>query len=209
MVGSLSSTERYFDFDKMRTIVHRMVRNLNRTIDVGFYPTPEARNSNTKHRPIGLGVQGLADVFALLNLPFESDGARDLNAKIFQNLFISALEASCEEAQRTGAPYPSYEGSPLSRGKVHCDFFDGARCDPAFADRLNAVRARIAEHGTANSLLVAPMPTASTSQIFGNFECVEPPTSNLFSRRTLSGEFVCLNKVGAAPLRPARFLFRI
>ena len=178
-----------FDFEALRRVARFVTRSLDRVISVTHYPLPEARNSNLRHRPIGVGVQGLADVFAQLRLPFESKGARALNRAIFETLYYAALEESCELA-RTLGPHESYAGSPASRGVLQYDMWGvtpSARWDWA------ALKAKIAMHGLRNSLLLAPMPTASTAQILGNNECFEPYTSNLYARRTLAGEFFVLN----------------
>ena len=175
-----------------------VTKNLNRVIDVNFYPLPEARKSNLRHRPMGIGVQGLADVFMLLGYPYESAEAHRLNREIFETIYFAALEASCTLATTEGV-YQSYEGSPISRGILQFDYdkvdVTSSRWDWA------RLRARIRQHGVRNSLLVAPMPTASTSQILGNNESFEPYTSNLYVRRTLAGEFVCINKHLAEDLR--------
>ena len=179
-----------FDHEKLHAITYTVTRNLNRVIDHNYYPVEEARTSNMQHRPIGLGVQGLADAFILLRLPFDSDGARALNAQIFETMYHAALTCSCELAAKEGK-YASYEGSPVSKGVLQYDMWGvtpSARWDWA------ALKAKIAKHGMRNSLLVAPMPTASTAQILGNNECFEPYTSNLYSRRVLSGEFTVVNQ---------------
>jgi len=166
-------------------------RNLNKVIDKNYYPVEEARRSNMKHRPVGLGVQGLADAFLILRFPFESENARKLNKDIFETIYFAALEASCDLAVLEG-PYESFEGSPASRGQLQFDMWNvtpgSGRWDWA------ALKARIVKHGLRNSLLVAPMPTASTAQILGNNESFEPYTQNLYVRRTLSGEFVQVNR---------------
>ena len=179
-----------FDHDKLREITYIVTRNLNRVIDNNFYPVSEARHSNLRHRPIGLGVQGLADVFILLKLPFDSDAARKLNTEIFETIYYAALMASCDLAASEGA-YETYEGSPVSKGQLQFDMW-GVK--PSDRWDWTALRAKIDEHGVRNSLLVAPMPTASTAQILGNNECFEPYTSNLYSRRVLSGEFTVVNQ---------------
>ncbi|KAI7879802.1 ribonucleoside-diphosphate reductase large subunit [Lichtheimia hyalospora FSU 10163] len=178
-----------FDFDKLHKVTKVVAKNLNRVIDVNYYPVEEARNSNMKHRPIGLGVQGLADAFLLLRLPFDSAEARQLNKDIFETIYHAALEASCELAEKFGT-YQTYEGSPVSKGILQHDMW-GVQG----SDRLDwqGLRAKIAKHGVRNSLLVAPMPTASTSQILGNNECFEPYTSNIYTRRVMSGEFQVVN----------------
>ena len=179
-----------FDFQRLLEITKVATRNLNKVIDVNFYPVPEARNSNMRHRPIGLGVQGLADCLALMRLPFESDGAILLNKQIFETLYYGALWASTELAEAEG-PYESYQGSPLSKGLLQPDLWG---VTPSDLWDWSALRARVAKHGARNSLLLAPMPTASTAQILGNNECFEPYTSNLYSRRVLSGEFTVVNQ---------------
>jgi ribonucleoside-diphosphate reductase alpha subunit len=179
-----------FDHEKLHAITYTVTRNLNRVIDHNYYPVEEARTSNLQHRPIGLGVQGLADAFILLRLPFDSDGARALNAQIFETMYHAALTCSCELAAKEGK-YASYEGSPVSKGVLQYDMWGvtpSARWDWA------ALKAKIAMHGLRNSLLLAPMPTASTAQILGNNECFEPYTSNLYSRRVLAGEFAVVNQ---------------
>ena len=179
-----------FNFQKLFDITYKTTKNLNNVIDVNFYPVPEARNSNMRHRPIGIGVQGLADAFILLRLPFESEEARILNRNIFETIYFAALTASKDLAIRDGA-YESFKGSPISQGIFQFDMW-GA--EPTDRWDWAGLRAEIMEHGVRNSLLVAPMPTASTSQILGNNECFEPYTSNIYSRRTLSGEFAVVNK---------------
>jgi len=168
-----------------------VTKNLNKVIDRNYYPVEEARRSNMKNRPVGLGVQGLADAFLLMKLPFEGDEARRLNEDIFETIYFAACEASCELAEREG-PYETYEGSPVSKGKLQFDMW-GVKPK---SGRWNwdGLRAQIAKHGLRNSLLVAPMPTASTAQILGNNESFEPYTQNLYVRRVLSGEFVQVNR---------------
>ena len=178
-----------YDFGRLHEVVQVVTRNLNKTIDVNHYPVQEARNSNMRHRPIGLGVQGLADAFLALRLPFESPEARQLNLQIFETVYHAALTASCELAKKEG-PYSSYEGSPVSKGQLQYDMWGVKPTDLWDWDSL---KADIAEHGVRNSLLVAPMPTASTSQILGFNECFEPYTSNIYSRRVLAGEFQVVN----------------
>ena len=179
-----------FDHGKLRDITYTVTRNLNRVIDNNYYPVEEARNSNMRHRPVGLGVQGLADVFILLKLPFDCEAARQLNTEIFETIYYAALQASCDLAGIDG-PYASYEGSPVSKGVLQFDMW-GVKPSPRWD--WTALRAKIAQNGVRNSLLVAPMPTASTAQILGNNECFEPYTSNLYSRRVLSGEFTVVNQ---------------
>jgi ribonucleoside-diphosphate reductase alpha chain len=179
-----------FDFQRLYEITKVVTRNLNRVIDVNYYPVPEARKSNLRHRPIGIGVQGLADAFILMRYAFESDEARQLNKDIFETIYYGALEASCEIAQTDGY-YETYPGSPVSQDKLQFDMWG---VEPSDRWDWYSLRAKIQKHGIRNSLLVAPMPTASTSQILGNNECFEPYTSNIYSRRVLSGEFVVVNK---------------
>merc|ERR1712087_888719 len=180
-----------YDFQGLYSVTRVATKNLNKVIDRNFYPTEEARRSNFRHRPIGLGVQGLADAFMMMRLPFESDAAQKLNEEIFETIYFAACEASCELAEREGA-YETYEGSPASQGKLQFDLWNktpkSGRWDWA------GLKAKIAVHGMRNSLLVAPMPTASTAQILGNNESFEPYTQNLYVRRVLSGEFVQVNK---------------
>jgi ribonucleoside-diphosphate reductase alpha chain len=182
--------DRTFDHQKLYEITYIVTRNLNKVIDVNFYPVEEARRSNMRHRPIGIGVQGLADVFILMRHPFESAEARQLNREIFETLYFAAMSASCDLAKEDG-PYETYDGSPLSRGMFQFDLWG---VTPSNRWDWEELRSRVAQHGARNSLLLAPMPTASTSQILGNNECFEPYTSNLYSRRVLSGEFVVVNK---------------
>jgi ribonucleoside-diphosphate reductase alpha subunit len=179
-----------FDFDRLVEITRVATRNLNRVIDINYYPIPEAQNSNMRHRPIGLGVQGLADAFILMRFPFESAEAKKLNADIFETIYYAALSESCKIAAEEGA-YSSYEGSPASQGILQYDMWN---VTPSTRWDWAALKAEIKKHGIRNSLLVAPMPTASTSQILGNNECFEPYTSNIYTRRTLSGEYIVVNK---------------
>jgi ribonucleotide reductase alpha subunit len=180
-----------FDYEKLRHITKIVVKNLNRVIDINYYPTPETKASNMRHRPVGLGVQGLADVFALLKLSWDSEEASTMNQLIFEHMYYAAMEASCEMADVEG-PYASFEGSPLSQGKLQCDLWG---VEPLTKNTLDweTLRER-AKKGVRNSLLLAPMPTASTSQILGYNECFEPFNSNLYTRRTLAGEFIVINK---------------
>lgn len=179
-----------FDFQKLYEVTKIVTRNLNKVIDDNYYPIPETQSSNLKHRPIGLGIQGLADVFLLLRMPFESQEARQLNIDIFETIYFAALETSMELAKEHG-PYESFQGSPLSEGKFQFDLWN---IRPSDRWDWNAMRKKIIQFGVRNSLLVAPMPTASTSQILGNNECFEPYTSNVYNRRVLSGEFAVVNK---------------
>lgn len=182
--------EGVFDFDKLYEVTYQVTRNLNRIIDNNYYPVEEARYSNTRHRPIGLGVQGLADVFILLRLPFESEAARELNKNIFETIYYAALCASKDLAKNEGA-YETFKGSPLSKGLFQFDLWG---VSPGNRHDWEQLRNEIKQYGVRNSLLVAPMPTASTSQILGNNECFEPYTSNIYTRRVLSGEFIIVNK---------------
>jgi ribonucleoside-diphosphate reductase alpha chain len=179
-----------FDHNKLYEVTYQATLNLNKIIDYNYYPVEEARNSNMRHRPIGLGVQGLADVFILLRMPFESDSAKQLNKNIFETIYFASLTASKDLAKKEGA-YETFKGSPLSKGKFQFDLWD---INATENWNWEALRAEVIEHGVRNSLLVAPMPTASTSQILGNNECFEPYTSNIYTRRVLSGEFVVVNK---------------
>ena len=188
-----------FDFDALASAVRIVTRNLNRIIDRNHYPLEEARRSNLRHRPLGIGVQGLADVFFMLGEPYDGANARGLNRDIFEAIYFASLDASCRLAERDG-PYESYEGSPTSAGLLQFDLWAReGKCDAGQIAAesqwdWNGLRARISAHGLRNSLLVAPMPTASTAQILGNTECFEPITSNLYVRRVLAGEFTMLNR---------------
>jgi len=181
-----------FDFEKLHEVTKTVTKNLNRVIDRNFYPVETARRSNMKHRPIGLGVQGLADVFILCGLPFDCEESRLMNAHIFETMYHAALEASSELAEIEGS-YESFEGSPASQGILQPDMWDG---ETKFSGRYDwdAMRERVKTKGLRNSLLLAPMPTASTAQILGNNECFEPYTTNIYLRRTLAGEFVVVNR---------------
>ncbi|KAJ2960924.1 hypothetical protein NQZ79_g3777 [Umbelopsis isabellina] len=179
-----------FDFQTLHDIAKVVTKNLNKVIDANYYPVPEAKKSNFRHRPVGLGVQGLADAFLLLRYPFDSPEAKQLNTDIFETIYHAALEASCEMAVKDG-PYETYEGSPVSQGILQPDMWGVKPSDRWDWDTL---RQSIAKHGVRNSLLVAPMPTASTSQILGNNECFEPYTSNIYTRRVMSGEFQVVNQ---------------
>ncbi|MGB2501844.1 MAG: ribonucleoside-diphosphate reductase subunit alpha [Flavobacteriaceae bacterium] len=182
-----------FDHDELFRVTKQVTINLNRVIDRNYYPVPEAENSNMRHRPVGLGVQGLADAFIQLRLPFTSDEAKQLNQEIFETLYFAAVTASMEEAEKDG-PYKSYKGSPMSKGEFQHNMW-GIK-DEELSGRWDwaGLRKKVKKHGVRNSLLVAPMPTASTSQILGNNECFEPYTSNIYTRRVLSGEFIVVNK---------------
>ncbi|MGY3791626.1 ribonucleoside-diphosphate reductase subunit alpha [Aquimarina sp. 433] len=182
-----------FDHEELFRITKRVTKNLNKVIDRNYYPVKEAENSNMRHRPIGLGVQGLADTFIQLRMPFTSDEAKKLNQEIFETLYFAAVTASMEEATVDG-PYQTYEGSPISKGEFQHNLW-GIK-DEELSGRWDwaTLRKEVLEHGVRNSLLVAPMPTASTSQILGNNEAFEPYTSNIYTRRVLSGEFIVVNK---------------
>ncbi|MEZ5006722.1 MAG: ribonucleoside-diphosphate reductase subunit alpha [Chitinophagales bacterium] len=182
--------DKTFDFQKLYDITYIATKNLNKVIDINYYPVPEAKKSNMRHRPIGLGVQGLADAFILLRHPFDSVEAKILNKNIFETIYFAALTASKDIAKEQG-PYETYEGSPISQGIFQQDLWGATTTDRWDWEGL---RKEVKEHGVRNSLLVAPMPTASTSQILGNNECFEPYTSNIYTRRVLSGEFVIINK---------------
>jgi ribonucleoside-diphosphate reductase alpha chain len=184
---------RKFDFQKLYEVTYQATVNLNQVIDVNFYPTEETQNSNFKHRPIGLGVQGLADTFAMLGIAFESDEARKLNQDIFETIYFAALTASKDLAKTHGA-YSSFQGSPASQGLLQYNLWGLNENDLSGLWDFNLLKAEIKEFGLRNSLLVAPMPTASTAQILGNNECFEPFTSNLYKRNTLSGEYAIVNK---------------
>ena len=192
-----------FDFQRLQEVVAHVVGNIDRIIDQNFYPTAAAKKSNLLHRPMGIGVQGLADVFQRLHIAFDSDAAKDLNKKIFETMYFAAVSASCALAEKehyqhavttpfqAKGPYASYEGSPMSQGKFQFDLW-GVK--PSDRHDWAALRQRVAHFGVRHSLLISLMPTASTSQILGNNECIEPFTSNLYVRRVLSGNFVCVNK---------------
>ena len=183
-----------FNYEKLRQVVKVAIRNLNRVIDINYYPTPETKNSNMRHRPVGLGVQGLADVFALMRVPWESDKAVDLNQRIFEHIYYAAVESSCEVAEKEG-PYSTYEGSPMSKGQFQYDMWSITPITEKDGTlNWTSLKEKVAKYGVRNSLLMAPMPTASTSQILGFNECIEPFTSNIYTRRTLAGEFIIINK---------------
>ncbi|HET9486272.1 MAG TPA: ribonucleoside-diphosphate reductase subunit alpha, partial [Chryseosolibacter sp.] len=180
-----------FDHEKLYEITKVATRNLNKVIDINYYPVEEARKSNMRHRPIGLGIQGLADAFILLRMPFESEEARGLNKDIFETIYFAAMEASMEEARKHG-PYETFKGSPVSKGIFQFDMWGVTPSSGRW--NWEKLKQEVKQYGVRNSLLVAPMPTASTSQILGNNECFEPYTSNIYTRRTLSGEFIVANK---------------
>ncbi|MFK7971785.1 MAG: ribonucleoside-diphosphate reductase subunit alpha [Bacteroidia bacterium] len=182
--------EQTFDFDRLVEITKVITRNLNKVIDINYYPVPEARKSNMRHRPIGIGVQGLADAIVKLRMPFDSPEARQLNKDIFEAIYFGAVTSSVELAKIDGA-YETFPGSPASKGQLQFDMWN---VEPSDRWDWAGLKKKVVKHGMRNSLLVAPMPTASTSQILGNNECFEPFTSNLYTRRTLSGEYVIVNK---------------
>merc|ERR1719211_974417 len=189
-VNMFVKQDRTFDFDRLKHVAKVVTRNLNKIIDVNYYPVVEARNSNMRHRPVGIGIQGLADAYILMRFPFESEEAQLLNKQIFETIYYGALEASCEIAEKEGA-YSTYAGSPVSKGQLQYDMWG---VTPTSLHDWSALKAKIAKHGIRNSLLLAPMPTASTAQILGNNESVEAYTSNIYSRRVLSGEFQVVNQ---------------
>merc|ERR1719355_12139 len=183
--------DRTYNFQKLYEVTKVITRNLNKVIDRNYYPVEEARRSNMRHRPIGLGVQGLADAFLIMRLPFESEAAKRLNEDIFETIYFAACEASCELAEKDG-PYETFAGSPASKGQLQFDLW--GRTPKSGRWNWTALKENISKHGLRNSLLVAPMPTASTAQILGNNESFEPYTQNLYVRRVLSGEFVQVNR---------------
>jgi ribonucleoside-diphosphate reductase alpha subunit len=197
------SGNRHFNFDKLRAVVSVIVRNLNRVIDINYYPTPETKRSNMRHRPIGIGVQGLADVFAMMGMAWETPEAARLNQEIFENIYYAAVEESHIQALQDG-PYETFRGSPASQGLLQpdlwsADSFDGGKrvgplCYSQHYLDWTSLRTKVARDGLRNSLLLAPMPTASTSQILGYNECIEPFTTNIYTRRTLAGEFIVVNR---------------
>ena len=183
-------TEDGFDHEKLFEVTYQVTKNLNRIIDENYYPVKEAENSNFRHRPIGIGVQGLADAFILMRMPFDSEEAARLNKEIFETIYYASLTASKDLAKEEG-PYETWEGSPISKGIFQFDMWD---VKPTDRWEWDVLREEVKEHGVRNSLLLAPMPTASTAQILGNNECFEPYTSNIYTRRVLSGEFIIVNK---------------
>ncbi len=179
-----------FDHQRLFEITKVVTKNLNKIIDVNYYPVEEARRSNFRHRPIGIGVQGLADTFILLKMPFDSEGAKELNKEIFETIYFGAMTASMDLAKKEGS-YETFKDSPVSKGIFQFDMWD---VKPSDKWDWNALKEEVKKNGIRNSLLLAPMPTASTSQILGNNECFEPYTSNIYTRRVLSGEFIVVNK---------------
>jgi ribonucleoside-diphosphate reductase alpha chain len=190
-----------FNFIRLREVTGVIVRNLNRVIDINYYPTPETHKSNMRHRPIGIGIQGLADIFALLGLPWETPEAAALNQEIFEHIYFAALTASADLAVGEG-PYETFAGSPTSNGILQPDLWSLPTSAYKTAATLDwaSLRAKVQATGIRNSLLLAPMPTASTSQILGYNECIEPFTTNIYARRTLAGEFTVINRYLVADL---------
>lgn len=191
--GKLKKQSAEYDFQALYDVAYQTTLNLNQVIDVNFYPTPETRNSNMKHRPIGIGVQGMADLFAIMGLPFTSDEAKQMNSDIFETIYFASMSASVDLAKKEGH-YESFPGSPLSQGEFQFNLWGFS--DEQLSGRWDWAKLRkaVMKHGARNSLLLAPMPTASTAQIMGNNEAFEPFTSNIGTRRTLAGEFVTVNK---------------
>ncbi|XP_065205716.1 ribonucleoside-diphosphate reductase large subunit-like [Planococcus citri] len=185
----LSHDQKTYNFEKLKEITKTVTRNLNKIIDNTYYPVPQARKSNLRHRPIGIGIQGLADLFIMMRLPYESETSQLLNQQIFETIYYGSLEASCELAKEKG-PYETYEGSPVSKGVLQYDMWN---VTPTNLWDWAALKEKIKQYGVRNSLLLAPMPTASTAQILGNNESFEPYTSNMYTRRVLSGEFQVVN----------------
>ena len=182
--------EKTFDHNKLFEVTYQATLNLNKIIDENFYPVEAAKNSNLRHRPIGLGVQGLADTYILMGFPFESDDAKKLNKEIFETIYYASMTASKDLSKELG-PYSTYEGSPVSKGIFQPDMWG---VTPSTRWEWNVLKEEVLKYGVRNSLLLAPMPTASTAQILGNNECFEPYTSNIYTRRVLSGEFIIVNK---------------
>jgi len=180
-----------FNYQSLIDVSRTVTRNLNKVIDRNFYPTEPARKSNMRHRPIGIGVQGLADTYILMDMAFDSEEARALNHKIFEAIYYGSVTESMEEAKKYGA-YETFEGSPASNGILQFDMWEPSKYP--LNQNWDELKENVKKHGMRNSLLLAPMPTASTSQILGNNECIEPYTSNMYLRRTLAGEFVVINK---------------
>jgi ribonucleoside-diphosphate reductase alpha chain len=197
----VDETTRAINIAELERITALIVDNLNQIIDINYYPTTKTETSNLRHRPIGIGVQGLADVFMMMNIPFHSEEAKILNREIFETIYFAALQASMTIAARYGA-YETFPGSPASEGILQFDMWgvdptDASYPAPKYRNKRydwNTLKSKIQKHGLRNSLLMAPMPTASTSQILGNNECFEPITSNIYTRRTLAGEFIMVNR---------------
>ena len=192
-VRSQNKGLRTFDFDMLYDVAYKTTVNLNQVIDINYYPTPETKRSNFRHRPIGIGIQGLADVFAMMGYPFDSELASKLNKDIFETIYFAAVTASKDRAKDEGH-YETFKGSPLSEGKFQYELWGFTDSDMSGKWDWNSLRDEVVEHGVRNSLLMAPMPTASTAQILGNNECFEPFTANIYKRNTLSGEYVMVNK---------------
>jgi ribonucleoside-diphosphate reductase alpha chain len=192
-IMSKDKSKRTFNHDKLYKIAYQLTLNLDQVIDRNYYPVPEAKNSNMKHRPIGIGVQGLADTFAMLDFPFDSEEAKKLNKEIFETIYYASMTASKDIAKDKGT-YESYEGSPLSEGKFQFHLWNVSEDELSGRWDWKKLGKQVKKYGARNSLLLAPMPTASTAQILGNNECFEPFTSNLYKRNTLSGEYVIINK---------------
>jgi ribonucleotide reductase alpha subunit len=191
----VDTTTKSFNFDKLREIARVATANLNRVIDINYYPTPETKKSNMRHRPIGIGVQGLADVFAMMRLPWDSDEAADLNQRIFEHMYFAAVEESMRIALYEEEPYKTFNGSPASQGLLQPDLWKITPLTETDGSLdWKTLRENVQRYGIRNSLLIAPMPTASTSQILGYNEAFEPFTSNLYTRRTLAGEYIVINK---------------
>lgn len=188
-VNMFVKPDKTYDFQKLKEVSKIVTKNLNKIIDINYYPVPEAKRSNMRHRPIGIGVQGMADAFILMRFPYESEEAQKLNQQIFETIYYGALEASCEIAEKDGT-YETYDGCPVSKGILQYDMWNKA---PSELWDWAPLKEKIAKHGVRNSLLLAPMPTASTAQILGNNESFEPYTSNVYNRRVLSGEFQVVN----------------
>ena len=192
-VGEDENGNKFFDHKKLFTVTKKVIRNLDTVIDRNYYPVKEAENSNVRHRPVGLGIQGLADAFIMLRLPFTSEEAKTLNQEMFETLYFASVTASMEMAKEKGA-YSTFKGSPMSKGEFQFNMWGISENDLSGNWDWKSLRNDVVEHGVRNSLLVAPMPTASTSQILGNNEAFEPYTSNIYTRRVLSGEFIVVNK---------------
>ena len=194
LIGGYSATlnllRNTFDYELLHKVTKVVTNNLNNVIDINFYPTDKTKRSNMRHRPIGIGVQGLADALAMMDIPFHSDDAKNINKLVFETMYHAALEMSMEIAKEK-EPYSTFQGSPASQGILQFDMWN---VTPSDRYDWNLLKNNIKTHGIRNSLLLAPMPTASTSQILGNNECFEPFTSNIYVRRTIAGEFVCINK---------------
>lgn len=188
-VNMFVKADKTYDFQKLKEVTKTVTKNLNKIIDINYYPIPEAKRSNMRHRPIGIGVQGLADAFILMRLPYESEPARVLNQQIFETIYYGALEASCELAEKEGV-YETYAGCPVSKGILQYDMWNKT---PTELWDWATLKEKISKHGVRNSLLLAPMPTASTAQILGNNESFEPYTSNVYNRRVLAGEYQVVN----------------